>query len=70
MTTDMQANLIQEQIAALNEYRDLLTRCQSENETLIHGMMFYADRETWRSRLAHLDAGEKAREILKEVTGL
>lgn len=69
MIADMQTDLIQQQISALNEYRELLTRCQAENETLIQGMRFYAERQNWKTRLTHLDAGEKAREIIEEVCG-
>lgn len=62
-------DLVREQIAAMAEYRELLTKCQVENETLIQGMRFYAERQNWKTRLTHLDAGEKAREILREVEG-
>jgi hypothetical protein len=75
MTTDMQANLIQEQIAALNEYRDLLTRCQAENEKLCDVLKFYADWKTYMVEPGRVwkpidrDGGQMARDILVEVFG-
>jgi hypothetical protein len=62
-------DLLREQISALQVTRESLARCQAENKRLIEGYRFYADRENWRTRAAHLDNGDRAREILKEVVG-
>ena len=63
-------DLVKEQIAAMAEYRELLAKCQAENEALIRGIKYYADDQAWNSReIPLMDRGTRARKILSEVMG-
>lgn len=66
---DQAMGLIKDQTAALAATREALEQCQAQNQQLIADLRFYADRDNWRTRLAHLDAGDRARVIIQKIMG-